>query len=64
MAKAMTGIIVGLVVFIALAYSLRWAWHRYFGAPLDPEAERERLRQDFKRSYRIAWWMTKQMFRR
>jgi len=58
------GIIVGLVVFALTAYGLRWGWHRYFGYPLDPEAEREKLRQDVKRSYRIARWMTKQMLRR
>lgn len=60
----MTGIIIGLVVFAVVAYSLRWVWHRYFGYPLDPEAERDRLRQELKRSYQIARWMTKQMFRR
>jgi hypothetical protein len=60
----MASILIGLVVFMAVAYGLRWAWHRFFGAPLDPAAERERLRQDLKRSYRIARWCLKQMLRR
>jgi hypothetical protein len=60
----MTGILLGLVLLIVVIYGLRWAWHRFFGTPLDPEAERERLHQDLKRSWRIAKWMTKQYFRR
>lgn len=60
----MTGTLIGLVVAGVVAYGVRWVWHRYFGYPFDPTAEREKLRRDFRRSYRIARWMTKQMLRR
>lgn len=57
-------IIVVLIWLILALWVLRWAWHRFLGAPLDPAAERERLRRDIGRSYRLARWIVKRYFRR
>jgi hypothetical protein len=60
----MTGIIVALVLIVAAIEGLRWAWHRYFGAPLDPAAERERHLSDLKLSWRVSKGIAKHYLRR
>jgi hypothetical protein len=52
------------MALILVLWFLRWAWHRHFGTPLDPDVERERLRQDIARSYRLGKRITKWYFRR
>jgi hypothetical protein len=60
----MTGIIIGLVLIAVAAQGLRWAYHKFLGAPLDPEAEREKLRQDLARGWRISKKIAKHYLRR
>ncbi len=59
----MMTVIVALVLIAAAAEGWRWAWHRFFGAPLDPEAERERHLNDIKRSWRVSKWIAKHYLR-
>jgi hypothetical protein len=60
----MTGVIIGLVLIVAAIEGLRWAWHRYFGAPLDPAAERERHLNDLRRSWQVSKWIAGRYLRR
>ena len=57
-------LIVVLVLIAVVAQGLRLAWHRYFGYPLDPEAEREKLRQGLERGVRVSKWIAKHYLRR
>jgi len=51
------------MALLLVIWLLRWAWHRFFGAPLDMAAERERLRQDIGRNYRLMRRLAKWYFR-
>lgn len=54
--------LMSLLLFGSLVYGVRWVWHRYFGAPLNPDGERERLRQAVAQSFRLAKRITKWYF--
>ena len=56
-------VVLGLMALLLVIWLLRWAWHRFFGAPLDMAAERERLRQDIGRNYRLMRRLAKWYFR-